>query len=174
MGAREGRKPVGYNWLVANALGYEGEDCLLWPYSSAQCGYGMLNVNRRAWYAHRWVCEQTKGPAPDESYHAAHSCGNKKCVSPKHLDWKTNGENQLDRLIHEPGKRPRRKLTPEGVAEIRRLQGVESRLSLAARFKVNEATVRQVQYGKIWKTGQPTYKGKLIRNPSMPPQELQK
>lgn len=147
-------KRPGYDWLIATALICQSDECLLWPFSKAQCGYGTFMYQKKGHYAHRWVCEKINGAPPAANYHAAHSCGNKGCVNSRHLSWKTNGENQLDRRVHGTQTTTRRKLNPEKVAEIRRLEGIESRLSLAARYGVNEATIRQVQYRKIWKTGQ--------------------
>jgi hypothetical protein len=142
----------GYEWIMANAAEYDSDECLLWPFPPVQCGYGKFMIDKKQPYAHRWICEYKNGHPPTPEHHAAHSCGNKLCVNWRHLSWKTNSENQFDRHLHEVGAW-KGKLNPEKAAEIRRLRGTESRLSLASRFGVNEATIRQVQYGKIWKTG---------------------
>lgn len=144
-------------WLTEH-VGYEGDDCLIFPFALSQGGYGSFCAGSKITAAHRWMCEQTKGPAPSPEHHAAHSCGrgDQGCVNPNHLSWKTNAENQIDRRAHGTSKNgpgTRWKLTPENVAEIRAQQGKEAIKSLADRFGVKDATIRQIHSGRIWRTG---------------------
>jgi hypothetical protein len=68
-------------------------------------------------------------------------------VNPWHLSWKTPSENQKDRK-NRVGVR---KLTPADVDEIRSMKSRERTVDTAARFKVTEANIRQIQAGKTWK-----------------------
>lgn len=145
-------------WL-AESLSYEGDECLLWPFSVGQNGYGGIGRDGKHQYIHRIVCEHVNGPPLAANYHAAHSCGQKRCVNKRHLSWKTNSENQLDRRQHGTTKKTHAKLTPENVAEIRSLEGIEPTASLAARFGVNEASIRQIFTRKIWRTGKLAFGG---------------
>ena len=78
--------------------------------------------------------------------------GDEGCVNKRHLSWKTPRGNQLDR--HENGAGwVRWKLTPEQVAEIRPLKGLELTTVTAKRYGVTETTIRHIQSGKTWKTG---------------------
>lgn len=139
-------------WLLDH-VGYQGDDCLIFPFVLCQSGYGNFMVNKKVMAAHRWMCEQRNGPPPTSKHHAAHSCGNGEqgCVTPKHLSWKTNAQNQLDRRAHGTSKlgQARWKLTPEKVAEIRALKNREPIKSLADRFGVKDATIRQIHSGRI-------------------------
>lgn len=150
------QKRPGYDWLVAHR-DYDGDDCLMWPFARTQSGYAQCNAFGKIVSAHRFMCEHRNGPPPTPKHHAAHSCGRGPdgCVNPRHLSWKTNSENQLDRQAHGTSKNGKRwKLTPEQVAEIRAQQGKEPIKSLAERFGIKDATVRQIHSGRIWRTGQ--------------------
>lgn len=131
---------------------YQGDDCLIWPFTRASSGYGSYGRGRRKFYVHRYMCEFRNGPPPSPKHHAAHSCGRGQdgCANPRHLDWKTNAENQLDRHQHGTAKKVGLKLTEELAAEIRGLKDVELPRVTAARLGVSETNVRQVQSGKIW------------------------
>lgn len=144
-------------WLLEH-VGYQGDECLFPPFRASQGGYHYFMADSVVQSAHRWMCEQAKGPPPSPAHHAAHSCGrgDQGCLNPNHLDWKTNSQNQLDRRAHgtaKGGKGNRWKLTPEKVAEIRAQKGKEAIKSLADRFGVKDATIRQILAFKIWRTG---------------------
>lgn len=57
------------------ALPYEGDDCLIWPFSRDRQGYGHFATNGKPRKAHRLVCEAHCGPPPTSSHVAAHRCG---------------------------------------------------------------------------------------------------
>ena len=86
-------------WIRDVALKYNGDECLIWPFGRDPSGYGSFGRQGRKKYAHRYVCELVNGPAPNPKDHAAHSCDNGPggCVTRRHLAWKTNAENQVDR-----------------------------------------------------------------------------
>lgn len=148
-------KGKGIAWLRAH-VGYEGEGCLIWPFNPGPYGYGMFGFNGEVLYAHRWMCEAVRGPAPTPEHQAAHSCGNGEngCVHPQHLDWKTPLENAQDKIAHGTcyaGKgRKRQKLTQEQVAEIRQCKSVAEQNAIAERFGVSASNVRKIIYGKAW------------------------
>jgi hypothetical protein len=143
---------TGHKWLLQHVY-HLGDECLLWPLGFSGTGYGIFSAHKQHYYAHRYMCELAHGPAPD-GYQAAHSCGDPRCVNPKHLSWKTPAENQLDRHEHGTTMEGRRhKLTPEQVAEIRAVAGTEPRARTAARYGVTGVTVRHIQNGNTWKTG---------------------
>lgn len=83
-------------------LTYQGEECLLWPYSTAGNGYGAFYQNGRTTYVHRFVCAEVNGPAPTPKHQVAHSCGKGHlgCVAPSHLRWATKKENEHDKFLH--------------------------------------------------------------------------
>lgn len=136
-------------YLVANA-GHQSDDCLIWPFCVCTPGYGQFQHEKVRYLAHRFMCELANGPPPTEAHHAAHSCGNRRCVNPKHLSWKTPTDNQLDRRLHGTNNKTQRKITRAQAYQIRALKGFETSVETAARYGVTESNVRLIQDGKTW------------------------
>jgi hypothetical protein len=145
------------NWL-RDHIAYEGDDCLIWPFSRAR-GYGNFGLRGQQHYAHRYMCEIVNGPPPSLRHQAAHSCGNghNGCVNPKHLSWKTQSDNQLDRRKHgthniaEWGKRGKvGKLTGEQVIEIRKLKDTKTHAELAKMFGVGRRNIGAILGNRSW------------------------
>jgi hypothetical protein len=142
-------------WLLDH-VGYDGEDCLIWPFSKDNRGYAQLAYKGKVRRGHRVICEFVNGPPPTRLHQAAHNCGkgNLGCVHPKHVEWKTATENQLDRRRHGThgcGAGKRGSVTPEQVREIRALKGELTQRALAERYGISDATVRGIQTGRWWK-----------------------
>ena len=86
-------------WLREHVT-YQGDDCLQWPFfRDSRVGRGRLGHKGEMHWAHRLMCELAHGKPPTPKHQAAHNCGKGHygCVNPRHLEWKTNSENQLDR-----------------------------------------------------------------------------
>lgn len=83
-------------------LTYDGIECLTWPYSKDDKGYGTIFFNGRTRKVSRSVCERFRGPPPTPDHHAAHSCGkgHLACVTRRHLRWATPKENIQERTLH--------------------------------------------------------------------------
>lgn len=147
-------------WLRANA-GHEGDACLTFPFNrNNETGYGQFGFYGEMVYAHRFMCEMVKGPAPSPKHYAAHECGkgHEGCVNPRHIDWKTPYENAIDRLRHGNNMKAGRKrnvLTPERAAEILRQKGATPQWELAKQYGVSQSTVSQIHRGVAWRTIQP-------------------
>jgi hypothetical protein len=143
-------------WIRDVALTLQTDLCVGWPFTRIRTGYGRFGRQRKNIYAHRYICEWAHGPAPTPKHQASHSCGNGHlgCVNPRHLSWKTNSENQLERREHGTAKNGKRwKLTPAQVAEIRAAEGQERTDIVAARYGIRESTVRGIQKRVLWPTG---------------------
>lgn len=138
-------------WLRANAS-YQGDDCLIWPFSIVGRGYGHFAVNGVHHYAHRFMCELVNGAPPSPKHQAAHSCGNghKACVNPRHLSWATNSQNQLDRRKHGTNARGGTgwvgKVTDQQIAIMRDLRGKKSQVEIAAMLGVSPGCVEYWQH----------------------------
>lgn len=154
-----GRTPRGepLRWVHEVALSHTGNDCLMWPYSRGDHGYGKLTTaDGKRVGAHRYLCELVHGAPPTTKHEAAHSCGRGHlgCVSLHHLEWKTRAENEADKLIHNTHQRGERhgrsKLTERQVIEIINLKGIESQINIAKRFGVSPGTVADIHCGKKW------------------------
>jgi len=73
-------------WLKER-VAYDGEECLIWPFSGNHQGYGHLGYFGKVVKAHRLMCILAHGEPPTPEHHAAHSCGRGHlgCVHPGHL-----------------------------------------------------------------------------------------
>jgi hypothetical protein len=136
------------NWL-RDHLDYPHDYCLIWPFSKdSRVGRGMMAINGQHGWAHRFMCELAHGPAPEGKPQAAHNCGNghKGCVNPRHLSWKSNSENQIDRVRHDRVKRYEKRIgfTPYQINEIRAqyASGNFTQMQLAERFGCSLGTIQ--------------------------------
>jgi hypothetical protein len=146
-----------YAWIAAH-LDYTGDDCIAWPYHCDQRGRGRLRHDGKSWHAARLMCVLVNGEPPTPEHQAAHSCGNgdKGCMNPRHLSWKTNSENQIERRQHGTnltfhyGKRS--KLTYAQAVEIRALQGTMSADAVGERYGVHANNIYFIWQGKTFKS----------------------
>lgn len=140
-------------WLEAH-VDYDGDGCLIWPFSRLASGYG--NLGREG--AHRYMCRLINGPPPTPGHEAAHSCGRgaEGCVDPRHLRWATRLENAGDRALHGTLRRGERgpcaKLTQADVDDLRRRYsaGGATHRQLAAIFGINQSQVSRILARKRW------------------------
>ncbi len=114
-------------------------------------GYGQINVNGRAAYAHRVSYELHKGPIG--ASFVLHSCDNRKCVNPAHLSLGSFDDNMADmvsksRQAHSE-RNPHAKLTSDQVRAIR--QEVGSNRLVASRYNVSPGTISMIRSGRIWR-----------------------
>lgn len=135
------------------ALPYDGDDCLLWPFGLVPAGYGSVRKNAPTSLAHSTVCWFKYGPRPSANHEAAHSCGVRQCVNPKHLRWATISENALDKDSHGTlikGEVHRwTKLSDQQVLEVISLGSSNlSHPKIAARFGVSRSLVSKILQGK--------------------------
>lgn len=153
-GGEERGKP--YEWIVEH-LGSESEDCLIWPFSVNDHGYGRIRHEGREWVASRLMCTLKHGDAPSVRHEAAHSCGNghKGCTNPNHLRWATPEENQADRVDHRTSNRGNQngqsKLSENDVLRVVALKdnGVLQR-EIARQFDMSEMAVSDILTGRRW------------------------
>lgn len=142
-------------FLELVVLRYEGDECLIWPFSRSPDGYAKISWGDKGATVTRLICEEIYGH-PGPGYHAAHSCGNgmKGCVTKGHLSWKTEAENQAEKFVHgtvlRGEKNPPAKLTNDQVLEIVSLRGTLSHSKLGKRFGVGTSTIGQIMNGARW------------------------
>ena len=137
--------------FILDHVGHQGRECLIWPFTCCTPGYGNFMADKTRHLAHRYMCQLIHGEPPTPEHHAAHACGNRRCVNPNHLSWKTQSENQLDRREHGTTKKTAAKLTQQQADQIRQLRGQETAIVTAAKYGVTESNVRQIQDGTIWR-----------------------
>lgn len=130
--------------FISDNVSYQGDECLEWPYAKNK-GYGLVTANGALHPASRWMCTLAHGEPSDEALQAAHNCGNRGCVNPRHLRWATPAENDSDKIIHGTHSRGEQngfaKLTEADVIEIRRKAGSVSTKELSAKFGVTQSRI---------------------------------
>lgn len=138
-------------WILDH-VAYDGDDCLIWPFSNARGGYGHFVYLGKGRYAHRYMCELKHGPAPSDTHEAAHGCGNSSCVNPHHISWKTRTENKMDCRLHGTHVKHRTgnigKVTREQAAEIRSLKPTKTLKELAEQFGLSQSGVANICTGR--------------------------
>ncbi len=145
------------DYLENVAIKFRGAHCLIWPFenygSYAVLMYSGGRRNNAKEYAHRYVCQRTRGPAPAR-HEVAHSCGNSACLNPRHLRWDTRVGNEVDKKLHGTANRGSRhgqsKLTEQDVIYIRALKGDVSQKELARYFNVKQPMISRIQASKSW------------------------
>lgn len=152
MGVKPGTKREWLHGLV----GHAGDECIIWKGSTHPTGYGYFGFTEDGkkfiGRAHRYMCRLAHGEPPTDKHEAAHSCGNARCVNPKHLSWKTSSSNKLDSRGHgthvrnKRGNRPT--MTDAQVAEMRSLADTMTQAALAAKFGISEKTVWGILHGR--------------------------
>jgi hypothetical protein len=76
--------------------------CWEWRRKITSRGYGILEVEPgRAMHAHRWVWLRERGEL-DPGCHLHHTCGNRLCVNPAHLEALSPEDHQR---MHKTRKR---------------------------------------------------------------------
>ena len=80
-------------WRKVRIAGF----CWEWQGANNGAGYGLLRVNAKNVYAHRFAYEMMWGPIPEGNY-VMHRCDNPRCVRPVHLDVGTAADNALDKV----------------------------------------------------------------------------
>lgn len=132
---------------------HEGDECLLWPFGKVRSGYGAVAGT----YAHRVMCEKVNGPRPSSRHRAAHLCGRgqRGCVHPKHLQWRTCEE--IADLMRLRGTLMRgechvsAKVTAKEVEDIRAMRGDQLQRDIGDLYGIAQTTVSAIQLYRNWR-----------------------
>lgn len=99
----------------------EGE-CLVWQRYCLYNGYGRVGYRGKVWYAHR-LAYVLSGRELVPNLIVRHSCDNRPCINPRHLEGGTQADNVRDMI--DRGRRARKrtqKLDPPDAIEMRNLR----------------------------------------------------
>lgn len=146
---------AGMGFLRSLCRGDE-DNCIAWPFRLAHTnGYPSLSWRGRSYRAHRVSCRLAHGKPSSPEMHAAHLCGNKECVNPKHLRWSTAKENISDKVRHGTflqGSRVPTSILDESdiLNVVKRLERKETCASIARKFGVSRSTISKIKNGNNW------------------------
>jgi hypothetical protein len=125
--------------------GMNSDDCWNWLGSPNSGGYGTYRFpdGGKRVGAHIAVYEILVGSIPD-GMELDHKCRNRSCTNPKHLEAVSKSTNRR--------RGNRTKLTEVDVRGIKQLiqQGIH-RVTIASRYKISEASIRDIADGTRWK-----------------------
>lgn len=141
------------------ALPYEGDHCLIWPFSRDRQGYARTGSS----LVSRIICRAVYGEPPTPRHEAAHSCGKGHlgCVTKRHLRWATKRENETDKRAHgtlltgldhplHGENHPSHKLTTDDVRAIRLAGSAVSARFLARKYNVARPTIDAILLRRTW------------------------
>lgn len=128
------------------------DQCILWPYSTNDKGYGLAVIGGKQRGAHNWMCRLAHGEPFSIWRHAAHSCGNPRCINPNHLRWATHAENMADKekqgTVARGENNGRTSLTEADVLDIR---NAPAKLApLMKKYSLSKHAVSRIRSGKRW------------------------
>lgn len=90
--------------------------CWLWTEHSSPRGYGVIQVGRKKWFAHRLSWTRANGDIP-AGLHVCHKCDTPACINPAHLFLGTDADNAADRM--RKGRFRTRPRTNRNISEVR-------------------------------------------------------
>lgn len=150
MSGRRASPGAGLRFLHSVVAADPTDECILWPYGRS-CGYGETASGQ----AHALICEMVYGSRPS-GMDAAHRCGVRLCVNPRHVRWATRSENEIDKRAHGTGllgeRNPNAVLTWDQVAAIRHrysLGDIRQR-DLGVMYGVRQNTISRIVTGVRW------------------------
>jgi len=130
------------------------DECWEWLSTKNYKGYGVFQIGRRQFRAHRISFQIANGRALNKL--GCHKCDNPACVNPGHIFDGSVRDNTMDCMAKgrypsrevKRAARPNKKLCPESVRAI--LASTETGRVLARRFNVSEWSIRAIKKGLLW------------------------
>lgn len=134
-------------WDKVDRLG--PDDCWAWTASYGPFGYGQYRIPQgKNWRAHRLAYVLTHGEIPEGAV-IMHTCDNRTCVNPQHLQVGTQKQNLVD--MARRGRCPQARLTPEAVADLRRRVAAGEPLAAVAKsYGIKRVTANAAVRGNTW------------------------
>ncbi|TXH49109.1 MAG: hypothetical protein E6Q97_23300 [Desulfurellales bacterium] len=115
------------------------DGCWHWKGSRNDAGYGLIGIDGRTEYAHRYAYREFVGPIADGLV-VDHLCSEPSCVNPAHLETVPQAANvRRGRLTT---------LTEAQASAIRGATGTQT--EIAAKFGVSQPMVSMIKSGKRW------------------------
>lgn len=132
----------------------ETETCWLWTRAKTRAGYGVFTRSSKTHYAHHQAWKFWK--SPDLPVVIRHTCRNRHCVNPAHLEGGTQKENngidrERDGTDNKGERHGNHRLTEANVVEMRRLRREGTSLEdLMKRYGVTHSCILLALTGEHW------------------------
>jgi len=127
--------------------------CWNWTGCINRFGYGIIGVGSKydgtskLERTHRVSYELHVGPIP-KGMSILHSCGNRRCLNPRHLRPGTQKDNMLDACLSGSFARA---LNKQQVLDIREMRSTgKAQSTIAKVFGISQSTVSEVCLRKTW------------------------
>lgn len=152
------KKPASLEHLERLSTPEPTTGCWLWLGSVTNAGYGQVGRLPNRMSAHRAAAIARHGQIPEDMV-AMHSCNQKLCVNPAHINIGTQSENLRSaardglmphlKRFHVGTDNPASKLTPEDVRSIREANGFYR--EIAERFGLHTSTIAKIKTRQTWR-----------------------
>lgn len=132
------------------------DSCWIWKGCVADCGYGVMTIEGKYLYMHRYSYQMHKGNIKN-NLQVCHSCDNRKCVNPDHLwlgSFKDNIRDMIEKERNAKGSfNGSSKLSEDDIIFIRNNYslGTHTQEDLSKLFNVSRPLISMIVRGKIWK-----------------------
>lgn len=154
------RSPTGFinryvDELTSRSLESFGDECLPWPFTLTEAGYGRVRLEGKVTSHHRALWIRRYGPIAKD-LHVRHKCRLKSCSNPNHHEVGTAKQNVHDKFrdgtMINGENSPLSKLTDFEVEDIaRRVQNRERYTDIAKEYKIHPQTVARIVTKGTWK-----------------------
>lgn len=136
---------------VKGKIEIDDKGCWNWK-NGVVCGYPVINHGKgEPWsYGHRWMYEQIHNVTLTSKDIICHSCDNRRCLNPDHLQLGTRQINNRHRAIMKLGHWD--KVTPEQAEKARDMyaSGLYRQQDIADAIGCTQQNVSAIVRGKTW------------------------
>ena len=129
----------------------DSEECLLWPRSLDRHGYGRIEwpdgPEKRVHRVALIITTETRGEV------TRHTCRNRHCFNPKHLEWGTPKDNAMDRFRDGTTQKGEKnggggKLKNQQALEI--FHDCRTQSVIAAEYGISTSLVSAIKCRRVW------------------------
>lgn len=130
--------------------------CWDWQGYVNPVGYGKLTHKGKTYRAHRLAWQFFHGNDIPDGMVVFHTCDNRRCVNPYHLELGTQADNMTDKAAkgrqHRGENHPRTSITEDQVRQIRALSASGlSNSKIARHLNVSASSVKHILQGNSWR-----------------------